>query len=153
MSHEETQRMRVYSNSNITSFLKPENHLAIGQGIIKMHFCTRPKCTRCGQKSAKTPRAPLMKFLDFSFHSVSLKINSKANIIMARPLTHLTFTINHFLTHILEKWHLFPFDRQSRQRPSISTGSLHFLPLKFRAGRKDFTISLLDPGIRYLLGF
>lgn len=55
-------------------------------------------------KITKTPRVPLiiMKILDFSFH-VSLKINRKANIIIARHLTNLTFAINHSLTHVIEK--------------------------------------------------
>lgn len=46
----------------------------------------RPKCTRCGQKSWKTPRAPLMimKSLDFSCYSISLKINSKTSIIVCK---------------------------------------------------------------------
>lgn len=111
--------------------------------------------TRCGQKAPKTPKAPfmIMQILDFSFQSISLKINNKANSIIARPLTRLTVTINHFLTHVIEKWYLFPFNRYIHQQPSISTGSFHFLPLKFRAGRKDFKISLLDPGDHYLPGF
>lgn len=28
-----------------------------------------------------------------------------------RHLTNLTWTINHFLTHVKEKWHLFPFNQ------------------------------------------
>lgn len=46
----------------------------------------KPKCIRCGQKSQKTPRAPLtiMKILDFSCYSISLKINSKTNIIVCK---------------------------------------------------------------------
>ena len=93
-----------------------------------------------------------MKTLDFSFQSISLKVNNKANTIIARPLTRVTVSINHFLTHVIEKWYLFPFNQYIHQQPSISTGSFHFLPLKFRAGRKYFKISLLDPGYHYLRG-
>ena len=103
MSHTETERLRLYSQQYYKVFKAGKSLSNIGQRIIKKkkpHLCLRPKRTRCGQNALKTPKAPfmIMKILDFSFQSISLKINNKA-----RPLTRLAVTINHFLTHVIEK--------------------------------------------------
>lgn len=100
-------------------------------------------------KVTETPSAPLMTMiiLDFSFHSISLKIYGKPNIIISRPLASLTFTIYHFLTHGREKSDIsFHWtDLSAKDHPSQQVARLALSSSEIQSWEKGFQNLPLRP--------